>query len=252
MIYALTTHEQCSGFWRRTTGNGVVAERPPAEQWRYENAAEQYEQHKRKMKCMKKLRILILALSGGAMLALPSVSRAATITGTDHDLSGRGWGFTEICIACHTPHNAQATQLVPLWNHTNTVATFTLYSSGTLNATMSQPAGTSKACLSCHDGTVAIDAFVGGAGTHTMTGGHVVGTALSDDHPVSFTYDAALATSDGGLVSPSSASLVVTGIPLFGSKLECASCHNAHNNANGDFLRVANTGSALCLKCHSK
>ena len=202
---------------------------------------------------MKRGTLLTLA-AGAILLALPTVSRGATtIAGTAHDLSDQaGWGITEICVSCHTPHNAQATQLVPLWNHTSTVASFTPYTSGTLNATVGQPDGTSKACLSCHDGTVAIDAFVGGGGTHTMTGGALLGTDLRNDHPVSFTYDLALATADGGLVTPASASLVVTDIPLFSSKLECASCHNAHNNANGDFLRVSNAGSALCLKCHSK
>ncbi len=85
-----------------------------------------------------------------------------------------------------------------------------------------------------------------------MTGSPLLGTDLSNDHPISFTYDAGLAGTDGGLVTPASASQVVAGIPLYSAKLECGSCHNVHNNANGDFLRVANTGSALCFKCHNK
>jgi predicted CXXCH cytochrome family protein len=54
------------------------------------------------------------------------------------------------------------------------------------------------------------------------------------------------------LVSPASASQVVSGIPLFAGKLECASCHTVHDNSNVPFLRADNTGSALCLKCHNK
>jgi predicted CXXCH cytochrome family protein len=122
----------------------------------------------------------------------------------------------------------------------------------------------SLACLSCHDGVTGFDALVNkpgsGAGTtptftfNPMPAGVTkLGTDLTNDHPISFTYNAALATADGGLVTPASDSLVVTGIPLYSEKMECASCHNVHNNTTAQpFLRVANAGSGLCLKCHVK
>jgi predicted CXXCH cytochrome family protein len=117
-----------------------------------------------------------------------------------------------------------------------------------------QPAGTSKLCLSCHDGTVAIDSFGQNAGTHFMTGGDNLGTNLSNDHPISFTYDAALATADGGLKTPQSASRVDAAhkVPLYAAKMECASCHSVHDDSNGKFLRMDNAGSVLCLTCHAK
>jgi predicted CXXCH cytochrome family protein len=179
---------------------------------------------------------------------------AAGISGTAHDFSGRtGFGSNQICIFCHTPHNAAATQIVPLWNHATTAtAAFTLYASSTLNATPGQPSGNSKACLSCHDGTVAIDSYGARTGTNFITGGALLGTNLANDHPISFTYNAALATADTGLVTPLSASQVVAGIPLYSGQLECGSCHNVHDNANGEFLRVSNAASALCLRCHTK
>ena len=195
---------------------------------------------------MKKLLGLAIVFLFAAPVAV------AGITGTAHDLSGNGWGTNQICIFCHTPHNAKTPQLIPLWNHASTTQTFTLYTSATLNATPGQPAGVSKACLSCHDGVTAIDSYGTGTGTHLMTGTAKLGTDLSDDHPVSFTYDAALATADGGLVSPASASQVVAGIPLFATKLECGSCHAVHDNTNSPFLRASNAASALCLKCHVK
>ena len=34
--------------------------------------------------------------------------------------------------------------------------------------------------------------------------------------------------------------------------VECASCHDPHSAANPTFLRIVNTGSAVCLACHSK
>ena len=186
-----------------------------------------------------------------ASLLLGNVAFAASIAGSPHDFSGRGWGTTELCIFCHAPHNANVTAGT-LWNHAATVATYTLYASPTLSAAVAQPGGVSKLCMSCHDGTVAIDSYATRTGTTFISGSAALGTDLTNDHPIAFTFDAALATADGGLVTPASASLVSTGVPLFSGKLECATCHNVHDNALGHFLRVSNAGSGLCLKCHTK
>lgn len=198
---------------------------------------------------------LLGALLGFAVLLFPTQPVFAQITGTAHDFKTQTWNpGGQICIVCHTPHNALST-LVPLWNHATTAtAAFTLYTSTTLNAAdVGQPAGATKACLSCHDGTVALANFGGATGGTTfVTGSANLGTNLSNDHPVSFTYDGPLASADGGLVAPASASLVVAGIPLYGAKVECASCHNVHSNVNAPFLRASNAASALCLKCHIK
>lgn len=194
---------------------------------------------------------ILIAVAGTLVMFLATQgAMAAGISGTKHDLSGKGWGSDQICIFCHTPHNASA--ITPLWNHAQTAATFTVYTSSTLNASGLTVGGVSKLCLSCHDGTVALDSYGTRTGTNMITGSPLLGTDLTNDHPIGFTYDAALATADGGLVTPASASLVVTGIPLYTAKLECASCHNVHDNAASPFLRVANTTSALCLKCHVK
>jgi predicted CXXCH cytochrome family protein len=208
---------------------------------------------------MKKNHIAAITLVGAAVLALPSGS-VGSIVGTKHDLSAYGWGSDQTCIFCHTPHNAQASQWAPLWNHTASTATYNLYgengASPTFNATstISQPSGSTKACLSCHDGTVAMDTFGTRVGSHKMGGKSNLGTDLRNDHPISFTYDAALATTDGQLTMPVSASFVDAGrkIPLFNAKMECASCHNVHDDTNPPFLRMNNAGSALCLSCHKK
>ena len=201
--------------------------------------------------------VLLLA----AALASAGVSAsAATIAGTPHDLSTKGWGTTELYKFCHTPHLAQAVAGAPLWNHRTTAATYTLYSSATMQATQTQPGPTSKLCLSCHDGTVANDSFANGgvlqSGTHFMTTTNLVGGGgtLANDHPIAFNYDAALVALDTYLVAPASASFVDAAhlIPLYSSKLECASCHASHDNTYGKFLRISNAGSALCLKCHIK
>jgi predicted CXXCH cytochrome family protein len=135
-------------------------------------------------------------------------------------------------------------------------ATYNLYADpdGTMDATVGQPAGVSKLCLGCHDGTVGKSSY--GSVTNAtdyLTGTKSLGTDLRDDHPLSFTYNAALATADGGLVTPANGK--VSGLPLYGAlsdQLECASCHNAHDNTYTKFLRASNDSSALCLKCHTK
>lgn len=179
------------------------------------------------------------------------------ITGTAHDFSSAGWNASgEICIVCHTPHNAISATDAPLWNHTLTTASFTLYSSSTLDATLGQPDGNSLLCLSCHDGTVALDSYGGATGSTTIGAGGLVGTDLSDDHPVSFTYDATLYGLDPGLNDPdntnSGLGSTITDDLLFSGKMQCGSCHDVHDDTNGNFLIISNDASALCLTCHNK
>ncbi|MDD5176543.1 MAG: cytochrome c3 family protein [Sterolibacterium sp.] len=196
-------------------------------------------------------KIVAAAVTAVLFFAANSAS-AAGIAGSKHDFSASAWSGTQICNVCHTPHNANQAA-GQLWNHALTAATFTLYASSTLNAAPGQPTGVSKLCLSCHDGTVALDSFGGATGTNFIANNSAkLGTDLSNDHPISFAYTAALATADGSLVTPASAALVVAGIPLYGTNVECGSCHDVHSPTNGAFLRVSNAGSALCLKCHTK
>jgi len=209
---------------------------------------------------MKQLRILLIAV---LTLLILQTGFSQTIVGSRHDFSTATWNTSvgqQICIVCHTPHNASTTVTdAPLWNHATTSATFTLYTSSTLNATMGQPDASSKLCLSCHDGTVAVENFgTITTGTTYLTGGPLIGTNLKNDHPVSFTYDAALATADIGLRNPTTAIGIGTGTinatMLFSGKLQCASCHDVHNTSGftAGLLRKSNAASALCLTCHAK
>lgn len=193
-----------------------------------------------------------------ACLFIAGTASAQSIAGTSHDFSNDAFSGGEICIVCHTPHNADtAVAGAPLWNHAVTSSTFTLYSSPTFDGGPAvQPAGQSRLCLSCHDGTVAIDSFGGATGTVFLTGGANLGTDLSGDHPISFAYDAALATADGGLYNPATQNSglggTITNDLLFADSLECASCHDVHDDTFDPFLRIANNGSNLCLTCHNK
>ena len=200
----------------------------------------------------------------GLVGCLLSGSASADLAGSQHDFSGTpGWvDNQDMCIMCHTPHDAQADQLVPLWNHQTTTASYTLYSSDTLEADdVGQPTGPSKVCLSCHDGSVAIDAYGGRPGNPADRMGsyetEYLGTDLSDDHPISFTYDTTLATEDGQLHDPSSKITSLGGtiqddLLSDGNRLECTSCHDPHDDTERNFLIMSNAEDALCLTCHDK
>ncbi|MEI7728132.1 MAG: cytochrome c3 family protein [Verrucomicrobiota bacterium] len=208
------------------------------------------------VKYLFKLAAAVAIVASSILATAVTANGATTIKGSKHDLTLQTWGTNQICIYCHASHNALST-LVPLWNHGTTVqAAYTLYGNpnGTMQAVTAQPSGTSKACLSCHDGTVANDTFGGATGSHSISGLSNLGTDLSKTHPISFTYDAALAIADKALVSPASAAKVdaAGNIPLFLGKVECGSCHAVHDSTYTPFLRMNNNGSAMCLTCHIK
>ena len=211
-----------------------------------------------------KRKLFCVVLSGAAFL--PAGMVYSGIIGLPHDFSSETWNTGgEICMPCHTPHNGSVTLGTPLWDHEVTAAAFVPYSSGTMDATVPEPSDSSKACLSCHDGTVAVDSFGGNTGGQEfLTGRFSLGTDLSNDHPVSFTYDTALAIADGELFDPSAATIpslpnsptIDAGL-LIDGKLECASCHDVHANKgfaelSNAMLIINNEASGLCLTCHNK
>ncbi len=210
---------------------------------------------------MRKLIIGVLVL---AVLAIFANGANAKLTGSAHDFTSAAWSGNNICGPCHVPHRADTTEKnAPLWNHKLTTFTpYKVYSSATLTATVGQPGGISKLCLSCHDGTVALDSFGGITGSTKLTSANAgyLGTDLSGSHPISFTYDDALASRDGALYAPTTTNSGLGGTVavdmLFAGKMECASCHDAHRNDESalaqPLLKRSNLQSALCLTCHSK
>ena len=206
-----------------------------------------------------------------------------------------------------------------MYSKTNS-STFILNAADTNSAARAVGSG-SLACLSCHDGVTAfnslnqtpmldLDQAVSVlASTYTfklpgLTGAAVVnmnaaspagpgsanlGTDLTNDHPISFTFDSALATlkgstlrdpavatttagatpalviyragavAAGGIDTIAAQMLFVSGNGSKTSQLECASCHEPHMQgdvalatSNYPFLIKTNQGSNLCLTCHNK
>lgn len=240
------------------------------------------------------------ALMTGLFLALPMFLQAASgkkgVAGSVHDFSLEYWSVEQgLCSPCHQAHKSANTQIVPLWAHATTAAHFTTYDSPTFNAGPHAPTGVSLGCLSCHDGTVAINQMIGGLESTTGDAEYIsradqIGTDLHVMHPVSFTYDPALAAADGGLEDPTTyhigdtksiitmntapvptvwpvggVSIVGKSIDqamLFNHKVECCSCHDVHQQDGSapfstTLLRLDGSDSGgrrdlLCRTCHIK
>jgi len=195
------------------------------------------------------------------VLVLFAIADSAALGGlrdTVHNLTVSGPGtekesaVTELCIFCHTPHNAGPQR--GLWNRNLPGAVYTLYESSTLDSVLNQPTGASRLCLSCHDGTVALGSLrvpPDSAPTTlgALTGSAALGTDLSDDHPVSFVYGATPPPWQEQLVDPGA---VPFNTPLdHTGQLQCTSCHEPHDNPFRKFLRIDDWGGALCTSCHT-
>lgn len=193
-----------------------------------------------------------------AVLAAAPALADDSIVNSKHDLSAFGPGpvratnESEICIFCHTPHNASPA--APLWNRSSPQTHYRIYSSSTTQARIDQPSGASKLCLSCHDGSIALGMVLSRETpipmSHTFipSGGLDLTNDLSDDHPIGLRYDRALSNRNRQLRSPD---LVDHRLKLGPrGELECIACHDPHNNEFGDFLRIPTREGALCNTCH--
>lgn len=248
------------------------------------------------------LATLALAIGGSAF--------AQGIVGTRHNLgSGSATGnnrvtdTAEVCVFCHTPHGGSTTAPAPLWNKRlgaggappggGTYTSYATLSTPSLDGTVLAVGSMSVACLSCHDGTQAMDNIINAPGSggltadgggndglaYTWTGATVdatgrlsggvalLGTDLSNDHPIGIQYCGGGLSGTGTTVSgtcrdgdfrlPQTASInnnqafwVDTGgvgkqrtdLPLYvrdfgagvggvGPSVECGSCHDPHVSA---------------------
>ncbi len=198
--------------------------------------------------------------AGLLLLVLLTTSGVAEdrLADTVHNLSMSGpgeireTGVTELCVFCHTPHNAQSQR--GLWNRELPGSNYNTYQSSTSEALIDQPTGASRLCLSCHDGMLALGnlrvaARTGRASLGALRGRAALGTNLADDHPVSFVYDNSLASRRRELAMPAtlphSLRLDETG------QMQCTTCHDPHANPYRMFLTMDDRTGDLCLNCHT-
>lgn len=215
--------------------------------------------------------VIGLALSTTAL----ALAQPESVVGTLHNLSVSGPGEiralseTEVCKFCHVPHNAEAAS--PLWGHSLSRAQ---YQTPDLKATggglpAPQPDGSSRLCLSCHDGTIALGDVAGEAGDIRMGGAErlapgrrgFIGTDISGSHPISFVVPdgspgLAAQESDMGLQPLA----VITADPDVRldreGKMQCTTCHDAHSDRYHQTGRVPRfwvkpTYEGVCLTCHA-
>ncbi len=209
---------------------------------------------------MRRTRILVTIAALAAGWAPGLLRGQDTIVGSPHDLSVSGPGKIhaleeeQVCIFCHAPHNT--TGQAPLWNRHMPPTHYRIYDSSTTDARIDQPSGPSKMCLSCHDGSLALGLVASRPpntpivmSQRTIPPGPTDLTHdLSDDHPIGFRYDRPLAFRDGQLTVPD---LVSRELPMGAhGEVHCTTCHDPHNNKLGDFLRMPQARSAICLACH--
>ena len=245
---------------------------------------------------MKILNLLALTVATGSLLTLTA---RAGILNSPHDFHSRSWNndpkdMNTVCSVCHTPHHADP-NAGPLWNH-NPISTsgWQMYANGVSPGAnikyspAAYPQGASLACLSCHDGSIAINAY---GGTLNGTAEYVTNTAaisensknLTHSHPISFNYDSIVGTGPGKdkwlyvsaspVLTPDANSpgfvpgndMSVKGFLLNSQgNLECNSCHDVHNqegspydvSLNPKLVKIngtqAGVGSLLCRSCHNK
>ncbi len=214
----------------------------------------------------------------GVLFALwLSSARAQTgIASTLHNLSVTGPGEvkslteSQICRFCHIPHNAEVPRA--LWGRSFSTAEYeTAQIAGARGARVPapQPDGSSRLCLSCHDGTIALGELAGRgksvdmAGTQRLAPGHkgFIGTDLSGNHPISFVVaegdpSATELGSDMGL-KPLSLIRESRDVRLDDEgKMQCTTCHDPHQDRyyqEGQVPRfwVRPTVGEVCQTCHA-
>ena len=140
------------------------------------------------MKPFTQKSVVLVLMAAGVLVTSLAMAAPSKVAGGLHDFSTVGGSsiykantISQVCIFCHTPHNAGKTNL--LWNKAvNSVPDFRLYtSSGTLTlvtkASSLSANSPSLLCLSCHDGKTAMNVLHNSSsGQEAQTAGYPAGS----------------------------------------------------------------------------
>ncbi len=222
-------------------------------------------------------RALLLALA--AVLPLLGMGRGR-IEESRHNLSVTGPGEVHsdsedrVCVFCHIAHTDEEAP-APLWSAgQGAELAYEPYASSTLATRPGQPDGSSRLCLSCHDGTIAaptdryrpVPGSLRGAGASRSLGRaapapslEVSTGPLDGTHPVSIPYDQALRRNTDRHVRTRLRAQVAAPDrrPLLDDRREvqCTSCHDPHADpaALGEDVPPFWRGDSfqeVCAACH--
>jgi len=240
------------------------------------------------MKIARTIGLVMLMLAMVSSMSFAVKPSKSLIINSAHDLRAGfaqyGYNTYALCNYCHIAHKVAAStypaNIGPLlWNHTlSSVTAYGVYTSdifqaygtdiadlGPLNTGAYQ---TSNMCLSCHDGTVAIASFYDYADAQALNGkeygsgntgftfmpSDAVVKDLTNTHPVNFTYYNASWIPQAGVLAPANASSVdgAGAVPLENGKMQCWTCHDAHNGGSSIFEQNFPTQASgtFCTYCH--
>ncbi len=221
---------------------------------------------------MKKFFVLFVAVALVAAFAAPGL---AAIKGTLHDfttgtvdanlikaVTNQG---DEICKACHVPHNALAKTVGGTYDISGILWAKDY---GLSTVTPALKVRNSILCMGCHDGVIAdaANTTVGAPKFDFSARTTALGTDLTNDHPVDVQYtwyDATKSYAKTAFQDPATFQGKVrlySGTDTSTNNVACQSCHDVHGKKAAvtdttnipHFLRVNNSGSALCYVCHNK
>ena len=154
-----------------------------------------------------------LFAGGRSILAQTAAPNANSVAVSVHNLNNvygantihDNYGSSQVCLPCHTPHQMPAQNVAEnlgkLWNHTLKPASSYVLYNGTSSSTsyLSTIDETSRKCLGCHDGTIAVDSYganpsatvTGTMASNPNTAGFVIGggSNLQHDHPIDVLYN---------------------------------------------------------------
>ena len=245
-------------------------------------------------------------VSAVAIVGDPVLGADDPILGSKHDFTGlndragvvamSGVAFSDYgysCVYCHIPPEEAGAQPSDFggivdWNRfipaTENYQFYSQTGSHSLDTTPNRLNPISKLCLSCHDGTMALDMLVfkpatydpladtamhmrlnasddiescgkchNGDVAHNI-GVKVLGTDLRNDHPISMQY-AGLGWKDPDFRPPPvpdelNNSQFNNGVKLYNGNVECMTCHNVHDPSREVLLRA--NAETLCFTCHLK
>lgn len=212
----------------------------------------------------------ISSMTGGNKHNLSSLNTAQSVKFKALPGDPRG---TQICIFCHTPHNA-ASKLV-LWSRNDPTRIFGHYSSPQLviddpdmrsKTLFGEPKGSARLCLSCHDGETALGSLANQPQIAFPAGfSRVEYMNYSGHHPVSFVYnqDVLLALTQRRPLEQFKLPDPAGKVKLDGQKMmQCTSCHDPHQSwSDGTELNpdlssrvpfwVDEKHDYVCLACHN-